>query len=117
MVNPHGLLRPPVPGTRVVGWATASAVAAACAVLLVWWAGQAAAGAMGELIEGYPVVMPWLLSLYFAAAGVTGGAICLAYSGRVYRPRRARVAAFATSWFALVLSIATLAWGVLVVFL
>jgi hypothetical protein len=61
--------------------------------------------------------MPWLLSLYFAAAGITGGAVCLGYSARVYHPRRARVAAFATSWFALVLSIAALAWGVLVVFL
>ena len=116
MRNPDGLLKPPVPVARVVGWAAVSAVAAACAVLLVWWAGRVASGAMGELIEGYPVVMPWLLSLYFAAAGVTGGAICLAYSGRVYRPRRARTAAFATSWFALVSSIAALVWGVLVVF-
>ena len=117
MVNPDRLLRPPVPVARVVGWAIASAVAAACAVLLVWWAGQAAAGAMGELIEGYPVVMPWLLSLYFAAAGITGGAVSLGCSGRVYHPRRARVAAFATSWFALMLSVAALALGVLVVFL
>jgi hypothetical protein len=52
MVNPDGLLRPPVLVARVAGWAIASALAAACAVLLVWWAGQAAAGAMGELIEG-----------------------------------------------------------------
>lgn len=86
-------------------------------MLLVWWAGQVAAGATGELIEGYPVVMPWLLSLYLAAAGISGGAICLSYSGRVYHPRRARVAAFATSWFALALSITALAWGVLVVFI
>ena len=117
MLNPDGLLRPPVTVARVVAWAVVSAVAAACAVLLVWMAGQAAAGAMGELIEGYPVVMPWLLSLYFAAAGIVGGAVCLGYSRRVYQPRRARVAAFATSWLALVLSIAALAWGVLVVFI
>lgn len=117
MVTTDGRVRPPVQVARVVGWAMASAVAAACAVLLVRWAGQAASGAMGELIESYPVVMPWLLSLYFAAAGITGGAVCLGYSGRVYHPRRARVAAFATSWFALVFSIAALAWGILVVFL
>lgn len=117
MLNPDGLLRPPVPVNRVVGWAIVSAFAAACALLLVWWAGRVAAGAMGELIEGYPVVMPWLLSLYFAAAGIVGGAVCLGYSRRVYQPRRARIAAFATSWSALLLSIAALAWGVLVVFI
>jgi hypothetical protein len=116
MINPDGLLRPPVPGARVVGSAIASAAAAACALLLVWWAGQAAAGAMGELIEGYPVVMPWLMSLFFSGAGIAGAAICLAYSGRVYQPRMARVAAFGTSWFALLLSIAALGLGAVVVF-
>ncbi|HEY9265400.1 MAG TPA: hypothetical protein VIP82_02865 [Microbacterium sp.] len=117
VLNPEGLLRPPVPVGRVVGWAIVSALAACCAGLLVLWAAQIAAGSMGELIESTPVVMPWILSLYFAVAGVVGGAVCLAYSGRVYEPRRARIAAFTTSAVALGVSIAALMVGVLVVIL
>ena len=105
----------PVPAGRVVGWATASVAAALLAGLLLWWAGQILAGAYGELIEGLPVATTWMSSVYLAVGGIVGGAVCLAYSRRVYG-KRARVVAFSTSGLALGLSIVVFIMDVAAVF-
>ena len=104
-----------MPAGRVVAWATASVAAALLAGLLLWWAGQILAGAYGALIEGLPVATTWMSSVYLAVGGIVGGAVCLAYSRRVYG-RRARTVAFSMSGLALGLSIAVFTVDVAVVF-